>query len=196
MEGFGEQRSLKAIIIGEANVGKTSILSQWLHGTFTDETAPTIAAGLSPVQIMVDGAVHLFHIWDTAGTPQFRSVVPMYCRQAALAIIVFDLTQQSSFDKVAEWHSFVKEHAEPMFILVGNKLDLDEARQVDADLAEELAGKIGCKYIEMSARTKEGINLFARAVIDCARTILSTTVSDPHYAAVLVPDKEESACPC
>jgi GTPase SAR1 family protein len=120
----------------------------------------------------------------------------MYCRQAVLAIIVFDLTQQSSFDKVAEWHSFVKEHAEPKFILVGNKLDLDEDRRVDTKVAEELAGKIGCKYIEMSARTKEGINLFARAVIDSASDILSGAVSEPHYAAVLVPEKEESACPC
>lgn len=71
------------------------------------ETAPTIGPGLSTVPLMVDGNVQTFNIWDTAGTPQFRSVVPMYCRQAAIAVIVFDLTQPGTFDAVRTWYDFV-----------------------------------------------------------------------------------------
>jgi small GTP-binding protein len=144
---------------------------------------------------MVDGTVHAFHIWDTAGTPQFRAVVPMYCRQAALAIIVFDLTQRSSFETVPGWHSFVREHADPKFLLVGNKLDLDENRQVAAEEAEEAAQKLGCAYIEMSAKTKLGLEVFARAVIDSVREVLQTTVTQPHYSAMLAPEKQ-SECAC
>jgi small GTP-binding protein len=190
-----EQGALKAIILGEANVGKTSILSQWTSGIFTEDTAPTIATGLTPVSLMVDGAVHPFHIWDTAGTPQFRSVVPMYCRQAALAIIVFDLSQRSSFETVAGWHSFVKEHADPKFLLVGNKLDLEDNRQVEKEGAEEMARRLGCQYVEMSAKTKLGLEGFARAVIDCVRDVLQVTVTQPHYSAVLEPEPA-SGCAC
>jgi small GTP-binding protein len=164
-----ESAALKVIILGEASVGKTSILNQWLHGTFTPRTSPTIAAGLSPVQLMVDGAVQSFHVWDTAGTPQFRSVVPMYCRSAAIAVIVFDLTMRASFDRVEEWHSFVRETAEPAFIIVGNKIDLVEDREIDTSEAEELAKKLGCTYIEVSACTGDGMNFFGRAILACAR---------------------------
>jgi small GTP-binding protein len=190
-----EQGALKAIILGEANVGKTSILSQWVSGTFTEDTAPTIATGLTPVQLMIDGAVHPFHIWDTAGTPQFRSVVPMYCRQAALAIIVFDITQRSSFETVKGWHSFVREHADPKFLLVGNKLDLDDVRQVQKEEAEEITQTLGCQYVEMSAKTKLGLETFARAVIDSVRDVVQLAVTQPHYSAVLAPEPA-SECGC
>jgi Rab family protein len=188
--------SLKVIILGEANVGKTSILNQWLHGTFTEDTAPTIGAGLTPVQLMVDGAVQTFHVWDTAGTPQFRSVVPMYCRSAAIAVIVFDLTLDSSFEKVSEWHSFVKQYSDPMFILIGNKLDLGDQRVVDQQTAEELAARLGCRYIEMSAYTSEGVNIFGRAILECARECLAKNIYKMTATAQPTENQDKSQCNC
>jgi small GTP-binding protein len=196
MDGLPEDNALKVIILGEASVGKTSILNHWLYGTFTQETKPTIAAGLSPVQLMVDGIVQAFHVWDTAGTPQYRSVVPMYCRSAAIAIIVFDLTQKTSFDKVEEWYDFVRKTADPVFLLVGNKLDLVEERTVDGIIAEDVAKNLGIKYLEVSACTGEGMNDFGRAILDCAKESKSKMfVAAPTLLKPAV-EADDSKCKC
>jgi small GTP-binding protein len=167
---------IKLIVLGEAGVGKTSVLNQWLHGNFSDETQPTIAAGLSPIQLMIDGVIHTFHVWDTAGTPQFRSVVPMYCRQAAIAVVVFDLTQPWTFEAVPEWHTFVLETAQPVFLLVGNKVDVTDDRKVDDLAPAELADRLGFRYVEVSAKTGEGMRAFGRAVVESAREFQSKAV--------------------
>jgi small GTP-binding protein len=194
MAMYGGEVSPKLIVVGEANVGKTSILEQWLHGTFTQETAPTIGAGLSTVPLMVDGNVQTFNIWDTAGTPQFRSVVPMYCRQAAIAVIVFDLTNPVTFDAVRTWHDFVRETADPVFLLVGNKLDLKDGREVEPEGAKELADNLQCQYVEMSACTREGIEEFQRAVLECAKQSLSKIVYRAPSAISTDAPKGESQC--
>jgi Rab family protein len=192
----GDELAPKLIVIGDANVGKTSILDQWLNGTFNDDTAPTIGAGLSTVPLMVDGAVMTFRIWDTAGTEQFRSVIPMYCRSAAIAILVFDLTNSSTFDAVTDWHKFVRETADPVFLLIGNKLDLVDARTVDHDRAVDLAGQLECEFVEMSARTREGIDEFIRAVIDSARLSLGKTCVRSPTPAEPTPAPQKDECGC
>ncbi|KAH0787229.1 ras-related protein Rab-22A-like [Histomonas meleagridis] len=166
----------KIIVVGEASVGKTSILNRWLHDCFSFETAPTIGAGMSPMEINVDGNPQLFHVWDTAGTPQFRSVVPMYCRQAAIAIIVFDITKRNTFEKIPEWVSFVRENASPVFVLVGNKIDLEDERDVQKAEEEQTAESIGCKCVEVSACTNEGMKLFIEEMENAARDSLRTFV--------------------
>jgi Ras-related protein Rab-22 len=193
MAMYGGDVSPKLIVLGEANVGKTSILEQWLHGTFTHETAPTIGAGLSTVPLMVDGTAHTFNIWDTAGTPQFRSVVPMYCRQAAIAVIVYDLTVNTTFEQVRTWYDFVRETADPVFLLVGNKLDLRNDREVESSAATELAETLQCQYVEMSACTREGIEEFQSAILTCAKESLSKLVYGVP-TGVTEADKGEKGC--
>jgi small GTP-binding protein len=195
MAMYGGEVSPKVIVLGEANVGKTSILEQWLHGSFTQDTTPTIGAGLSTVPLMIDGSIQNFNIWDTAGTTQFRSVVPMYCRQAAIAIIVFDLTLPWTFDQVSTWHDFVRETADPVFLLVGNKLDLKDEREVDREAAKELADSLQCEYVEMSACTREGIEDFQAAVLDCAKTSLARMVYRAPGSAV-EPVRADAQCKC
>jgi small GTP-binding protein len=192
----GDDLAPKLIILGEANVGKTSILDQWLNGTFNEDTAPTIGAGLSTVPLMVDGTVMTFKIWDTAGTEQFRSVVPMYCRAAAIAILVFDLTQSQTFEAVSDWHKFLRESADPVVLLVGNKLDLVDDRVVEHDTAVDFAKKLECEYVEMSARTREGLVEFIQAVMDCARASLSKTClhTPARSEPVAAPEKSDCAC--
>jgi small GTP-binding protein len=189
--------TLKLIALGEAGVGKTSILNQWLHGTFSDETPPTIAAGLSPVQLLVDDSVQSFHIWDTAGTPQYRSVVPMYCRAASIAIIVFDVTQESTFLTVDGWYAFVKEQADPVILLVGNKIDAVDRREVDIARAQDTASRFGCAYLEVSAKTNEGISVFGKAVVNAAREFKARLVMrSPGGPQALRPKPVERQCAC
>lgn len=79
---------------------------------------------MTPIQLKIDDTNYLVHVWDTAGTPQYRSVVPMFCRDTDIAIIVYDVTNKSSFDKINEWYEFVHKNSDPSFIIVGNKIDL------------------------------------------------------------------------
>jgi Rab family protein len=192
----GDDLAPKLIVLGEANVGKTSILDQWLNGTFNEDTAPTIGAELATVPLMVDGTVMTFRIWDTAGTEQFRSVIPIYCRSAAIAVLVFDLTQSATFEAIPDWQKFVRETADPVLLLVGNKLDLKDGRVVDHDIAADLAKRLECEYVEMSACTREGFDEFVRAVMDCARNSLGKLCvnAPPPADAVSAPEKPGCAC--
>jgi small GTP-binding protein len=181
---------IKVIILGEASVGKTSLLNQWLHGDFSDKTTSTISAGLHTCRLTIDGSPQALDIWDTAGTPQLRAVVPMYCRGAAIAAIVFDLTQARTFDTVAEWHSFVSETAQPIFLLVGNKLDVRDRRVVDFDAAVQLADRLGLQYVEVSAKTGEGIKGLEHAVEECARDYRSSlSIAQPSKEGIAIATK-------
>jgi small GTP-binding protein len=190
------ESAIKLIVLGEAGVGKTSLLNQWLSGDFSDETQPTIAAGLSQIQLMIDGVISTFHVWDTAGTPQFRSVVPMYCRQAAIAVLVFDLTQPWTFEAVPQWHSFVLESAQPVFLLIGNKVDVTEGRKVDEFAPPELAERLGMRYVEVSAKSGEGMRAFGRAVIEAAKEFHSKLLlkMDRPEATLVDNDAKEGNC--
>jgi Ras-related protein Rab-5C len=192
----GGDLASKLIILGEASVGKTSILDQWLNGTFSEDTAPTIGAGVVTVPLMIDGTVMTFKVWDTAGTEQFRSVIPMYCREAAIAILVFDLTQPQTLTAVNEWYKFLRESADPVILLVGNKLDLVDARAIDHENAVDFAQKLECEYVEMSACTREGIDEFIRAVMDCARASLGKTCVHTPNTVGPATAPQQSGCAC
>ena len=87
---------------------------------------------MTPIQLKVDDINYLVHVWDTAGTPQYRSVVPMFCRDTDIAIIVYDVTNKSSFDRINDWYEFVHKNSDPAFIIVGNKIDLAYGSDVTA----------------------------------------------------------------
>ncbi|OHT07093.1 Vacuolar protein sorting-associated protein 21 [Tritrichomonas foetus] len=187
----------KIIIVGEASVGKTSILDRWLHNSYSIDTAPTIGAGMSPVQIEIDGERHQFHVWDTAGTPQYRSVTPMYCRKASVALIVFDITNSESFEKVPEWVKFVRESASPVFVLIGNKTDMCDEREVTRESGERAAAEIDCEYVETSAKTNEGMNNFSRAVVEAARASLTLGIAPVGgKRQIMLTIQEDRGCPC
>jgi GTPase SAR1 family protein len=120
----------------------------------------------------------------------------MYCRSASIAIIVFDLTNSVTFDRVEEWYDFVRETAHPMFIIAGNKLDLEPERSVDEQTATDLASRIGCRYVEVSARTGEGMNAFGRAIVECAREFISHQVLGAQAQVAQRPVNDAKGCRC
>jgi small GTP-binding protein len=161
--------TIKFVALGEGGVGKTCILNQWLHGEFNPNTPPTIGVGSSTVQLMVDGIVYTLSIWDTAGTPQFRQLLPLYFQDASIAALVFDLTRRSTFDELPAWHAFIVEQTTPTILIVGNKLDAVDEREIDEEVARELAGRLKCRYVEVSAKTNQGMGEFARVAVECTR---------------------------
>ena len=97
-------------------------------------------------------------IWDTAGQERFRSIIPSYIRNSTVAVLVYDITSQTSFSNLSKWKDSICNIANPALVIVGNKVDLEVGREISYEKAETYALSIGAKYIETSARTPININ--------------------------------------
>lgn len=151
----------KIIIIGQSTVGKSCIALRAKNDEFNENVAPTIgAASLNLTMKNNAGQDIEFNIWDTAGQEKYRSLVPMYFSEAACAFLVYDITNEVSFNVLNEFDSLLAQKTPPNIIklVIGNKIDLAENREVDKNKAANYTKDIGAiKYFEVSAKTGEGI---------------------------------------
>lgn len=160
MEDVGLDRKL--VIIGPTDVGKTSITMRYCHGSFSTPTSATIGASFLQKRVIVGddtGARRklTLQIWDTAGQERFRSMAPMYYRNAKAAILVFDLQSEASFEKIKEWLHDLQHHLNEDIVLavVGNKSDM--LSNFDFSKAQQFANEIGALVFRTSAKTGEGV---------------------------------------
>lgn len=116
----------KVVIMGSAGVGKTSLVTRYVEGRFASQTTTTTGAFFHSKKVTVDGTKVRLQIWDTAGQERFRSMAPMYYRGANAAILVYDITNASSFDDVKVWIDELKRNCDPdlLIFIVGAKADL------------------------------------------------------------------------
>jgi len=154
----------KAILIGDAGVGKSCILHRAVNNEFKSEYEVTIGAEFSSLIIKIKGKTVKLQIWDTAGQENFRSMIRVFYKGSHAAFLIYDLTKKESFEKLGDWIDDVKENALPeaKIMLVGNQKDNEECRRISVAAAKDFATKfnlIGFK--ETSAKTGEGvINMF------------------------------------
>jgi Ras-related protein Rab-5C len=162
-------KKFKVVLVGDSGVGKTCIANRALRGSFTEDSSPTVGATLLPLHTPTGTDVTL-EIWDTAGQDQYRTLVPMYYRGAAAAIVCFDLTQRGSFESLAQWVDSIKQAASDdcEIVLLGNKADLAATRQVQFDEAEDTCFKLSANFfLEVSAKTGQNITeVFERLAED------------------------------
>jgi len=149
----------KVVLLGSSDVGKTAISLRYAEGIFNKRPTPTIGASFLTKTINLEGNKIKYLIWDTAGQDRFRSLTPMYYRGACVAILVFDITLQKTFDIVKEWVEELKANIQEEIIMVvcGNKIDLQNKRQVKRETAKQFADEIKAIYFETSAKDNEGI---------------------------------------
>jgi small GTP-binding protein len=148
---------LKVVFVGNAGVGKTTLLNRLIGNTF-NENIPTINATNFRMTQNVGDHEWTFVLWDTAGQERFRSLVPMFFRGAHYIFLIFDLSDRQSFEDLSKWMELVREYSvELAVILIGNKADLEPAVEMDAIEAyqQEINAPI---YFLVSAYTSEGIN--------------------------------------
>jgi small GTP-binding protein len=157
---------VKVVLVGETQVGKSSILERFVNNTFTRDLPSTIGAAFVTKVISTDSGEVRLQLWDTAGQEKFRSLAPMYYRSASVCVLVYDITSQSSLDALDEWAADVADHAPPeiKLIVIGNKLDLQPDRRVPTTAGKAIAQKLQAVYFaETSARTSDGVlDLFAK----------------------------------
>jgi small GTP-binding protein len=151
----------KIVFAGDAGVGKTSIIQYQVHGC--DASRPyraTAGAAYGEISVSVEEADVLLQTWDTAGQETYMSLAPIYFRDAAGIVLVYDLTQESSFHRVRQWLDIALHSVDSncAIFLVGNKADLVGDPWVATDSALEFAAKINATFTQTSAVTGNGID--------------------------------------
>mmetsp|Transcript_8235 Transcript_8235/g.13965 ORF Transcript_8235/g.13965 Transcript_8235/m.13965 type:complete len:220 (-) Transcript_8235:56-715(-) len=151
----------KLVFLGDQSVGKTSIITRFMYDSFDKNYQATIGIDfLSKTMYLEDRTVRL-QLWDTAGQERFRSLIPSYIRDSSVAVVVYDITNRASFLNTSKWIEDVRNERgnDVIMVLVGNKTDASEKRQVSVEEGEDKASKEGIMFIETSA--KAGFNIKA-----------------------------------
>uniref|UniRef100_A0A667Y1D9 RAB39a, member RAS oncogene family-like n=1 Tax=Myripristis murdjan TaxID=586833 RepID=A0A667Y1D9_9TELE len=157
------QYQFRIIMLGDSTVGKSSLLKRYTEDMFLESINETVGVDFYVHFLEVEPGVRVkLQFWDTAGQERFRSVTRSYYRNSVGGLLVFDLTNQASFDHIKEWHAEVCDRVQPhkvVFILVGHKSDLatEGQRAVSRAEAETLAGQLGTLYVEASSKTGENV---------------------------------------
>lgn len=150
----------KLVLLGDAGAGKSSLVLRFVKGQFVEFQESTIGAAFFSQTLAVNDATVKFEIWDTAGQERYHSLAPMYYRGAAAAIIVYDITNQVSFDRAKKWVQELKAQGNTNMVvaLAGNKADLLEAKKVSTEDAQLYAQENDLFFLETSAKTATNVN--------------------------------------
>ncbi|XP_017062269.1 ras-related protein Rab-21 [Drosophila ficusphila] len=156
----GPTLNFKAVLLGEGCVGKTSLVLRYMEDRFNAQHLSTLQASFVSRKVSLeDGRRAQLNIWDTAGQERFHALGPIYYRGSDGALLVYDITDQDSFQKVKSWVRELRQMrgTEIALIIVGNKTDLEEQRAVAHEEALQYARTVGAQYVETSAKENEGV---------------------------------------
>ena len=144
----------KLLLIGDSGVGKSCLLLRFADDTYTESYISTIGVDFKIRTIELEGKTVKLQIWDTAGQERFRTITSSYYRGAHGIIVVYDVTDESTFANVKQWLQEIERYACEGVnkLLVGNKADLTSSKAVDFDAAKQLADELGIPFLETSAK--------------------------------------------
>lgn len=145
---------IKLLVIGDSGVGKSCLLLRFCDDSFTPSFITTIGLDLKVRTVDIDGKRVKLQIWDTAGQERFRAITTAYYRSAMGILVVYDVTDERSFNNVRNWVRNTEQFAaeDVVRILVGNKCDMADKRAVPRERAEALAAEYGMAFVETSAK--------------------------------------------
>ena len=150
----------KFLIIGDELVGKSKLVLNYVDGQFTSEYKLTLGVEIRVKDVEIKNKTYRIQIWDTAGQENFRSITRAYYKNSVCALVVYDISSRDSFNNVSTWIEDCRNQSPKtiFMVLVGNKSDLADKRQVSTEEGQELAEKYGLQFYETSAKTGENVN--------------------------------------
>lgn len=156
----GSIREIKLCLLGDAGVGKSCLVHRFVSDSFNASSPPTIGAAFMTKMMLVGEQAFKFNIWDTAGQERFKSLAPLYYRDAAAAILVYDITSESSFHALKNWIKELTRYGPPdiLIAIAGNKCDKADQREVLEEAAEEFSNSVEAIFVETSARTNKNVH--------------------------------------
>uniref|UniRef100_A0AAX7UE54 EF-hand domain-containing protein n=1 Tax=Astatotilapia calliptera TaxID=8154 RepID=A0AAX7UE54_ASTCA len=181
-ELFAPDRLFKVVLVGNSSVGKTSLLRSFCEGRFHPSTTATVGIDYSVKTLTLDNMQVAMQLWDTAGQERYRSITKQFFRKADGVVVMYDVTVEESFKAVWPWLTNVQEAAGEgiPILLLGNKMDMDEDREVSFKEAEQLAYENKVMFFEVSAYTgknvTESLTHLARVLMEQEDRVRDTTV--------------------
>ncbi|KAH3764688.1 Ras-related protein Rab-21 [Pelomyxa schiedti] len=179
--------SFKVVLLGEGSVGKTSLLLRYVRNEYSSDHVQTVQASFLPKRVTLEGKSARLLIWDTAGQERFHALGPIYYRDAHGALLVYDITDKESFDRVQVWVKELRKMLGNDIVLsiAGNKVDLDRNRVVELQEAEDYAASVGAKHYLTSAKLNKGIEEMFK---DIAKRLLEVPLKEVEPRRGIVPD--------
>jgi small GTP-binding protein len=180
------------------------MVERLLAGTFSEQIDPTVAVEFHTFVCQLENHVIRLQIWDTGGQERFKSLSTSYFRDAVGAILVYDLTKESTFEDLASWLNDLRQlcHPNAFFLLVGNKCDCEEERKVGAQQAQELADQYRLEFLETSAKSGENIErTFTRLAYEIGTRVDNGEIevrskNARAFSAAFDTEEESSGCKC
>ena len=193
-------RKFKLVFLGGQCVGKTSLITRFMYDSFDTTYQATIGIDfLSKTMYLEDRTVRL-QLWDTAGQERFRALIPSYIRDSSVAVVVYDITNAKSFHETNKWIDDVRTESENevIIMLVGNKTELADKRQVSMEDGEKKAKELNIKFIETSAKADYNVKQLFLTIAQSLpkedrgqRDIIELPIKEGINIPV-----EKSGCPC
>lgn len=201
------QISFKIIMIGPAYSGKTSLVRRYIFKEFSDNYNVTVGLDFQSKTIQMNGKCISLQIWDTAGTEMFQSLTASYYRNSSGAIVVFDVTDEKSFESLDIWIKFYRENKdttkEDLIYLVGNKVDLDNRVISEKQAKNYLISKGLKNYFEVSAKRGDNVdklfNSLAKDIFQIYSKLIDEIKKEKKDSIELnnkKSEKKSKGCPC
>ncbi|KAM3382493.1 ras-related protein RABA5b [Capsicum galapagoense] len=187
-EQVGSEYLFKIVVIGDSAVGKSNLLSRFARDEFDHNSKATIGVEFQTQVVEVDGKEIKAQVWDTAGQERFRAVTSAYYRGAVGALVVYDISRNTTFVNIKRWLDELNTHCDTTVarMLVGNKCDLENIRDVSVEDGKNLAEEEGLFFIETSALDSTNVKTAFEIVIrEIYKNVSRKVLNSDSYKAEL-----------
>eukprot|EP01088_Endostelium_zonatum_P017677 TRINITY_DN5338_c0_g1_i1.p1 TRINITY_DN5338_c0_g1~~TRINITY_DN5338_c0_g1_i1.p1 ORF type:complete len:203 (+),score=48.51 TRINITY_DN5338_c0_g1_i1:123-731(+) len=190
---MAEEISVKVIMLGEPNAGKTSTILRWALNSFESDRKEDRTLDQIVKDVQIGEQTVELAVFDTAGQERFRCLTGSFYRNARVALLVFDVSDKSSFDKLNEWKEELAHYPDLSIVLVGNKIDLERQVTPDQGAKKKEEHSNIAHYIECSAKTGQGVEeVFKAAAKSGLRFVTNTPELPKTEQFKVVPDTKTS----
>ena len=152
---------VKLIVVGETNVGKTSLIKQYIENIFSEEKTATVGYDTISKDLEIENRKLKLNIWDTCGQEQYRTINQMFVKNSKIALLVYDITKKETFNEIKNyWYNYITNSLGKNIIIgiAGNKCDLYEEEEVKTEEGKEFSESINAIFKETTAKNNEAIS--------------------------------------